>query len=1072
MVLPYPRWRERGTDSYQYHIPGYAVCGTVWRAKPDETLHLRPGEVRWGWEARVLADCTLRDRETRKELPTLGLAVTLEGAKRLVETTLAETRTILVQAEHIEPDPRKADPGEFTVWTLARALYAEDALVSETVGRPDLPVKFNRADNATIRGYLSRAKALLPEIRDPQATQAQAHLADMKLPQPKDEDPDERRIAAILRDDERVNEDTIWLATNLRSAKELNRTLHDAVMALDGALHRPATVDLGLLGPTGDRTPPNVGDLLRAAHEFREAIGLLSDVPPATGGDPTDVAAYAARDRLAGVALRLDTPPAEITDLWSALDVLWIAGQHSPEEVAAAGVLMGGAITELLTLRQADRPEAVVALLDAALRLDETWHAGYFEDDAFQAMCDALDACHASGVVPSAGVPEAIRERLGEITTQAPHHRWPTLSTPVRRFAEAMEAALIDHDEKHGGRTWKGRTGENRLLHEARIHLGLLDRALRPNSPDPDALRREGANIANYAMMILDITGVLDNLEYGRVRTDANEAPNLPLLKARYRRAANELDDVSKRRSGTHPDDADYAFLVVEENKKRTAVSRAARELSEAGTAPTIVLLEDLEGAIGRVFGKATPEDQAVYDAFLHNKVLGTPAPAPAPDTHADPATGEALGTREEIVANWVREALGHRAAAVQPIGTDEGVPVFAVRVRDDDETIHFVGPVYEDDGEDLDGLGPSGTIPRHIPPAGNTPEYRAYHAALIRASRVFGVPKHEVTDDMMRDATALWAAGHHPDSQATKRRAADRHGVPVDLVDAAELVIDRALHVAGYKPGKGIRPRALRAITDLVRPLMIAEYAEGVAHDAIARQGRGATSEEFADLLRTVRDLGQPLVPDPHTLRGQIAEIARKLSEDEPERQWGSITPIARQHFLEALQEALRWPEYPQGQKYQEVPRDAFVRSFVRAHLESRPEIWINVAQGATEQALRDAFDAAALAWPYGGDPQMLPPDARARVLLAEFTGYMASHSHLSFWAGLSHWTGCQIMAGRHGLLWDTFHWQGRVRDEGLPLKFCEDTGVAVGLCLCPKHAPHLASLDDVEREADDDEG
>lgn len=74
----------------------------------------------------------------------------------------------------------------------------------------------------------------------------------------------------------------------------------------------------------------------------------------------------------------------------------------------------------------------------------------------------------------------------------------------VKRFAEAMEKQLCANDHKGG---WAG-TEAFELLAHLREEYTELRRAMFP-FVSPEAVLREAADVANFAMMIADVFGAL-----------------------------------------------------------------------------------------------------------------------------------------------------------------------------------------------------------------------------------------------------------------------------------------------------------------------------------------------------------------------------------------------------------------------------------------------------------------------------------------------------------------------------------------------------------------------------------
>ena len=76
-------WQEVDVNYFRFHAPGYAVYGTI---------SFRDGKMddQWYWEARVMLGCRSDDSK-----PLTGYAPTLENAKKIVETLLYETNTVV-----------------------------------------------------------------------------------------------------------------------------------------------------------------------------------------------------------------------------------------------------------------------------------------------------------------------------------------------------------------------------------------------------------------------------------------------------------------------------------------------------------------------------------------------------------------------------------------------------------------------------------------------------------------------------------------------------------------------------------------------------------------------------------------------------------------------------------------------------------------------------------------------------------------------------------------------------------------------------------------------------------------
>ena len=87
----------------------------------------------------------------------------------------------------------------------------------------------------------------------------------------------------------------------------------------------------------------------------------------------------------------------------------------------------------------------------------------------------------------------------------------------VRQFAEEMEKGLADHDGDRGERGWidEGPTALFYSLEdeveELREALNAVDWGEPANSYDQDAVRKECADIANFAMMIVDVVNDWDS---------------------------------------------------------------------------------------------------------------------------------------------------------------------------------------------------------------------------------------------------------------------------------------------------------------------------------------------------------------------------------------------------------------------------------------------------------------------------------------------------------------------------------------------------------------------------------
>lgn len=72
------KWREMPDGHWQYHAPGYAVYGTI----------VPMDDGKWQWDARVMCDCDRPDKQR-----TRGVALSMDGAKRIVEIICTETGT-------------------------------------------------------------------------------------------------------------------------------------------------------------------------------------------------------------------------------------------------------------------------------------------------------------------------------------------------------------------------------------------------------------------------------------------------------------------------------------------------------------------------------------------------------------------------------------------------------------------------------------------------------------------------------------------------------------------------------------------------------------------------------------------------------------------------------------------------------------------------------------------------------------------------------------------------------------------------------------------------------------------
>jgi len=79
-------WREIRKYYWQYHAEGYAVFGTI--EKYIEFGSIKSDNDYYCWSARVMDDC----RNDYK--PITGKSLSLEKAKRIVETICIETDTL------------------------------------------------------------------------------------------------------------------------------------------------------------------------------------------------------------------------------------------------------------------------------------------------------------------------------------------------------------------------------------------------------------------------------------------------------------------------------------------------------------------------------------------------------------------------------------------------------------------------------------------------------------------------------------------------------------------------------------------------------------------------------------------------------------------------------------------------------------------------------------------------------------------------------------------------------------------------------------------------------------------
>ena len=94
----------------------------------------------------------------------------------------------------------------------------------------------------------------------------------------------------------------------------------------------------------------------------------------------------------------------------------------------------------------------------------------------------------------------------------------------VSHFAEAMEQKLKENDYKGG---WSGCT-PSWLLRRLRAEINELARALKHHKRTPALIAREAADVANFAMMIADVTGGLADEIRRRTADPSATGPGTP----------------------------------------------------------------------------------------------------------------------------------------------------------------------------------------------------------------------------------------------------------------------------------------------------------------------------------------------------------------------------------------------------------------------------------------------------------------------------------------------------------------------------------------------------------------
>jgi len=84
----------------------------------------------------------------------------------------------------------------------------------------------------------------------------------------------------------------------------------------------------------------------------------------------------------------------------------------------------------------------------------------------------------------------------------------------VKTFAELMDTRITIKQKKYGGDTWKTATPQG-LLNHLKEEVQELQDAL--NADNLDNVVIESTDVANLAMMIVDVTGGLKDVKNGKL---------------------------------------------------------------------------------------------------------------------------------------------------------------------------------------------------------------------------------------------------------------------------------------------------------------------------------------------------------------------------------------------------------------------------------------------------------------------------------------------------------------------------------------------------------------------------